>query len=142
MGLFKKKDEEKKCSRRCIIAIEIIVAVLLFLTLLGLKWLFLNVHDDLNIVKLDDQTINDVSFVDFQTKYEDDKGNVSVSVINYTDKEVIIPSLKIRLYSSDNSLVSQIEVTDTIVLDAKQEHLIENTIATNTKVARVEYVIE
>lgn len=142
MGLFKKKEEPNKCSRRLIIIIEIIVAVLLFLTLLGLKWLFLNVHEDSNIVKLDNQVVNDVSFVDFQTKYENNKGEVSVSAINYLDKEITIPSLKIRLYSSDNSLVSQIEINEPIVLDANQEHLIENTIATNTKVARVEYVIE
>lgn len=142
MGIFKKKEERKPCNKRCVIVIEIIVAVLLFLTLLGLKWLITNIDENANIVKLDNQVVNNVSFVDFKVEYINEQGNVTVSAINYTGEEIEIPNLKIKLYSSDNSLISQIEVSNPIVLDTNQERLIASTISTTSKVASVEYVIE
>lgn len=142
MGLFKKKDPVKTCNKRCVIIIEIIVAVLLFLTLLGIKWLVTNIDEDANVIKLDNQTVENVSFVDFEVEYKDEQGNVTVSAINYTEEDITIPNLKIKLYASDNSLVSQIDVPEEIVLESNQEHLITSTIATTTKIASVEYVIE
>lgn len=142
MGLFNKKENRKPCNKRCVIVIEIIVAVLLFLTLLGLKWLIINIDEDANIVKLNNQVVNNVSFVDFKVEYTEEQGNVTVSAINYTGEEIKIPNLKIKLYSSDNSLISQIEVADPIVLETNQEHLIASTISTTSKVSSVEYVIE
>lgn len=142
MGIFKKKGDKKLCNKRCVIAIEIIVAVLLFLTLLGLKWLITNIDEDANIVKLDNQVINNVSFVDFKVEYTDKQGDITVSAINYTNEEIEIPNLKIKLYSSDNSLISQIEVANPIALQTNQEQLITSTISTTSRVASVEYVIE
>lgn len=141
MNLFRKKEEKKTINRKTVIIIEVCCAVVLFLTLLGIKWLVTNRDVDVNVVKLENQVVENVSFVDFRIEYEEEVGNVTVSAINYTEEEIKVPSLKIKLYAADNNLISQIEVPE-FTLSTNQEHLIENKILTTTKVASVEYVIE
>lgn len=141
MGIFRKKQKEKTINKKLVIAIEVSCAVLLFLTLLGIKWLITNKAPDQNIVTLENQTVENVSFVDFKVEYVDEEGNVSVGAINYTDTKIEVKNLKIRMYAEDNNLVSQIEVP-AFVLETNQEHLIENKILTSSKISSVEYIIE
>ncbi|HPF83219.1 MAG TPA: hypothetical protein PLV83_03505 [Bacilli bacterium] len=142
MKLFKRKKEEKRINRKVVIIIEVFAALFLFATLLGIKWLVTNGNSESNIVKLENQEVSNISFVDFKVEYTKNKGNVTVSAINYKDQPVTINNLKIKLYAADNSLISQIEVADQVNLESNQEQLITSTIATTTKVASVEYVIE
>lgn len=140
MSLFRKKKESFGVDRKVVITFEIFGAIVLFLALLGIKWLYYNVES--SVIRLDNQTINDVSFVDFKADYTDDKVLVSVSAINYTEKELNIKNVKIRLYANDNNLISEINVPNIGVLATNQEYFIKNEIVLDVKIASVEYEVE
>lgn len=142
MWPFKKKEEKKTVNRVVVIIIEILLALLLFLSLVAIKWAITTKDPDANKIKLDNQTIENISFVDFVIDYTNNEGKLTVSAINYTDEKVEISKLKIRLYATNNSLISTIEIPDEIVLDKNQEHLITASVGNIDKVASVEYVIE
>ena len=140
MNLFKKKKEEKRISKPLVIITEFFIAIVVFLCAIGLKWLVANKYNP-KIIKLDDQTVEGITFSDFKVDYTDGKGKLTVNAINYTENPIIITKVTLRLYSKDNILISEIEVPNKVTLKTDEKYLISNEIATDTRVGKVEYKI-
>ena len=153
-GLFKKwrkrdKDgsEKVKMKKSTIIIIEVACAVLVFGILIGIKYLVTNKVDD-NVVYLENQVVENVSFTDFTLTYEDGKSTIKVNMINYTEENIEISKLTIKLYASDNTKVSEIIADlaadgNATVLGPNQETVVENVAELDlTDISKVEYVIE
>lgn len=153
-GLFKKwkkhdkDDSEKvKMKKSTIIIIEVVCALLVFGVLIGIKYLVTNKVDN-NVVYLENQVVKNISFTDFKLTYEDGKSTIKVNMINYTEENIEIKKLIIKLYASDNTKVSEITADLAIdgnvtVLGPNQETAVENVAELDlTDVSKVEYIIE
>ena len=140
MGLFKKKKEEKRINKTVVIIIELFVAVVLFLCAIGIKWLLTNRYNP-RIVKLEEQTVQGVTFEDFVADYSDITGKIKVNAINYTENDIVINGITLNLYAKDNTLISRIELPNKITLKPNEKYLITNEIATEVRIGKVEYEI-
>lgn len=151
-GLFRKKekglDKKTKMKKSTIIIIDVAVVVLLAAIALGIKFLVTNKIDK-NVVKLENQVVNNVTFTDFNLKYKNKKSNIKVTMINYTAEEIIIKKLTIKLYASDNRQVSEITVDylenadEPLKLGENQQSTFENSTKLDlTDITKVEYIIE
>lgn len=141
MGIFKRKKEPIRINKTLVIVIEFFVAIFIFLIAIGLKWLMANGYNP-RIVKLQNQEVNGITFSDFVVDYSDGNGNLSVNAINYSNEEVKIEKLTLILYAKDNTVISRIELPEEIVIKPKENYLINNEIATETRVGKVEYKVE
>lgn len=141
MGIFKRKKEPIRINKTLVIVIEFFVAIFIFLIAIGLKWLMANGYNP-RIVKLQNQEVNGITFSDFVVDYSDGNGNLSVNAINYSNEEVKIDKLTLILYAKDNTVISRIELPEEIVIKPKENYLINNEIATETRVGKVEYKVE
>lgn len=141
------KTEKVKMKKSTIIIIEVVCAALIFGILIGVKYLVTN-KDDNNTIYLENQVVKGISFTDFTLTYEDEKSNIIVSMINYTEENIEIKKIVIKLYASDNTQVSEITADLTVegsatVLGPNQETVIENVIELDlTDISKVEYVVE
>lgn len=140
MGLFIKKEE--KSNKKIVIFFEVLFAIILFLSLIGIKWLYYNGNNNSDTIKIENQVVNDISFVDFSAKYTDTKTTITVSAINYTSSPKEINSIKIKLYAVDNSLISEINVPSSFTLEPNHEHVISSELAKISEIASVEYIVE
>ena len=140
MNIFRRKKEEKRISKPLVIVIEISIAVLLFLAAIGIKWLLANKYNP-KILKFEDQIVEGITFSDFKLDYREDKNNLQVNAINYTEEEKNIKKIMLKLYSKDNTLISQIEVENDIKLKSNEKYLISATVDTEVKIGKVEYEI-
>ena len=140
MGLFKKKKEEKRINKAVVIIIELFVAIVLFLCAIGIKWLLTNKYNP-RIVKLEEQTVEGVTFSDFVADYSDVTGKIKVNAINYTENDIVIKGVTLNLYAKDNTLISRIELPNTITLKPNEKYLITNDISTEVRIGKVEYEI-
>lgn len=147
MEELKDNTPKVKMKKKTIIIIEVVCAVLIFATLLGIKYLITNKVDK-NVVKLENQLISNITFSDFVLKYKDEKSYISVNLINYSKEEIKINKLTIKLYASDNTKVSEILVdylnnSAPLVLGENQSTEVSNIIELDlTDIIKVEYVIE
>ena len=140
MNLFKRKKEEKQVSRPLVIIIELVVAIIIFLCAIGLKWLIANRYNP-RLIKLENQTVDNFTFSDFSVEYSDDKGLLKVNAINYTEEVISTDKITINLYAKNNTLISRIELPNKIILKPNEKYLISNEIATDVRVGKVEYII-
>ncbi len=140
MSIFKKKKEEKRINKAVVIVIELFVAIILFLCAIGIKWLITNKYNP-RIVKLEEQTVQGITFSDFVADYSNVTGTIKVNAINYTENEITINGLTLNLYAKDNTLISRIELPNTIILKPNEKYLITNEIATEARIGKVEYEI-
>ncbi len=153
-GLFKnwkkhsKDDSEKvKMKKSTIIIIEVVCAVIVFGILIGVKYLVTNKVDN-NVVKLENQVVKNISFTDFTLTYEDEKSTIKVNMINYTQENIEVNKLVIKLYASDNTKVSEVTANLAVdgvpmVLGPNQETAVENVAEIDlTDISKVEYVVE
>ena len=125
-----------------VIFFEILFAIILFLSLIGIKWLYYNGNNDSNEIKIENQIVNNISFVDFKAKYTDTKTTITVSAINYTESPIDIKSIKIKLYSEDGSLISEVNMPNELTLEQNHEHVISSELAKISEIASVEYIVE
>lgn len=139
MGIFRKKKEVKTVNRTVVIILEVLAALFLFTVLLAVKWAITSIDKDAGKTKLENQVVDNLSFVDFVI---DKEGVLTVSAINYTEETLNFKSVKIRLYAKDNSLISQVEVPEELELEKNQEHLITADVGNIDKVYSVEYIVE
>lgn len=142
MWPFKKKEEKKRVNRVVVIIIEILLALLLLFSLIAIKYVITANDSDANKIKLENQVVENVSFIDFVIDYTNNEGKLSVSAINYTENPLKITKLKINLYATNNSLISTVEIPDEITLEKNQEHLVTASVGNIDKVASVEYILE
>lgn len=151
-GLFRKKevglDAKTKVKKSTIVIIDIIVLVLLGAIAIGIKYLVTNKVDK-NLVKLENQTVNNITFSDFNIKYKKKKSHINVTLINYTAEEISINKLTIRLYASDNTNVSAITIDyledsgEPLKLGENQQTIVENSTPLDlTGITNVEYIME
>lgn len=141
----KNKEEKVPMKKSTVIIIEVLVAVVVLLAALGIKYLVTNRHDD-NVVRLEDQLIDNISFTDFVLTYEEGKSTINVTLINYTEEPIDINKLTIKLYAKDNTQVSEITAPlneGAGRLESNQRTEITSVIELDlTDIANVEYVIE
>ncbi len=140
MNIFKKKKEEKRINKAVVITIELFVAVLLFLCAIGIKWLVTNKYNP-RIVKLEDQTVQGITFEDFSVDYSDITGKIKVNAINYTENDIEINGVTLNLYAKDNTLIARVSLPTQKVLKPNEKYLITNEIATEVRIGKVEYEI-
>lgn len=141
----KNKEEKVPMKKSTVIIIEVLVAVVVLLAALGIKYLVTNRHDD-NVVRLEDQLIDNISFTDFVLTYEEGKSTINVTLINYTEEPIDINKLTIKLYAKDNTQVSEITAPlneGAGRLESNQRTEITSVIELDlTDIANVEYVVE
>ena len=140
MNLFKRKKVEKTISKPLVIIIEVSLAVIIFLCAIGLKWLITNRYNS-RLVKLENQVVNNFTFSDCSIEYSEDKGTLKVNVINYTEEVISTDKVTINLYAKNNTLISQIELPNKIILRPNEKYLITTEIATDVRAGKVEYKI-
>lgn len=140
-------SEKVKMKKSTIIIIEVVCAALIFGILVGIKYLVTNKAND-DIVYLENQVVNNLTFTDFTLNYENEESKVNVKMINYTEENIQISKLIIRLYAKDNTKVSEITADFTTdgnpyVIGPNQETLVENSVKLDlTNVSKVEYIVE
>ena len=140
MNLFKRKKEVKTVSKPLVIVTEMVLAIIIFLSAIGIKWLVANKYNP-KVVNLPNQTVEGITFSDFSIEYEEATGKLTVNAINYTDREIEVEKITLKLYSKDNTLVSEIEIPNGLKLNSNEKYLIANDINTRTRIGKVEYKI-
>ncbi len=143
--MFGRRKKEKLYSRKTVIAIEVIIAVLAILIGLGIKYLITN--QATNDINLSDQTVNNITFSGFTINFEKDgSSKINVSLINYTKEEVVVNSVTMKLYAKDNTQIAAItyeQDEDNNKIGPNQEVEIESsTSADLSGVTFVEYEIK
>ena len=88
----KNKEEKVNMKKSTVIIIEVVVAVVVLLVALGIKFLVTN-KENKNIVRLEDQLIENISFTDFILEYKDGKSVIDVTLINYTEEPIDVNKL-------------------------------------------------
>lgn len=152
--LFKKwkkhhedETEKVKMKKSTIIVIEVLVALVVFGALIGVKYLITNKNND-NVIKLENQVVKNISFTDFTLTYEKKNSNIYVNMINYTEENIEIKKLTIKLYAKDNTQVSEIKADLTVdgnptIIGPNQQTAVENSTKLDlTNISKVEYVVE
>lgn len=141
------KEKAVKMKKSTIIIIEVSCALVILFAAIGVKYLITNKVDN-NVIKLENQVVNNITFSDFTLKYEKKTSKITVNMINYTEENIEIKKLTIRLYAKDNTKVSEIVAdlqTDgnATVLGPNQRTQIENSTKLDlTDISKVEYVVE
>lgn len=141
----KNKEEKVNMKKSTVIIIEVVVAVVVLLVALGIKFLVTN-KENKNIVRLEDQLIENISFTDFILEYNDGVSTIDVTLINYTEEPIDVNKLTIKLYAKDNSKVSEIEIPfpdSTGRLETNQRTQAHNETEMDLRgIAKVEYIVE
>ena len=141
----KNKEEKVNMKKSTVIIIEVIVAVVVLLVALGIKFLVTN-KENKNIVRLEDQLIENISFTDFILEYKEGKSVIDVTLINYTEEPIDVNKLTIKLYAKDNSKVSEIEIPFpdlTGRLETNQRTQAHNETEMDLRgISKVEYIVE
>ena len=141
----KNKEEKVNMKKSTVIIIEVIVAVVVLLVALGIKFLVTN-KENKNIVRLEDQLIENISFTDFTLEYKDGKSVIDVTLINYTEEPIDVNLLTIKLYAKDNSKVTEIKNAFPEFagrLEKNQSIYVNHDIEMDLRgIAKVEYIVE
>ncbi len=140
-------SEKVKMKKSTIIIIEVACAALIFGVLVGIKYLVTNRAND-DVVYLENQVVSNLTFSDFTLNYENEESKINVKMINYTEENIQISKLIIRLYAKDNTKVSEITADFTndgnpYIVGPNQETIVENSVKLDlTNVSKVEYVVQ
>lgn len=141
----KNKEEKVNMKKSTVIIIEVVVAVVVLLVALGIKFLVTN-KENKNIVRLEDQLIENISFTDFTLEYKDGKSVIDVTLINYTEEPIDVNLLTIKLYAKDNSKVTEIKNAFPEFagrLEKNQSIYVNHDIEMDLRgIAKVEYIVE
>ena len=141
----KNKEEKVNMKKSTVIIIEVVVAVVVLLVALGIKFLVTN-KENKNIVRLEDQLIENISFTDFTLEYKDGKSVIDVTLINYTEEPIDVNLLTIKLYAKDNSKVTEIKNPFPEFagrLEKNQSIYVNHDIEMDLRgIAKVEYIVE
>lgn len=141
----KNKEEKVNMKKSTVIIIEVVVAVVVLLVALGIKFLVTN-KENKNIVRLEDQLIENISFTDFILEYKDGKSVIDVTLINYTEEPIDVNLLTIKLYAKDNSKVTEIKNAFPEFagrLEKNQSIYVNHETEMDLRgIAKVEYIVE
>lgn len=140
--MFKTGKKEIKLNKSMVIIIEVCVAFIILLSLIGIKYLVTNKSD--NSIRLDNQVISDITFSDFTISFDKEGSKVAVDLINYSQENIEIENVVIKLYAKDNTQISEITTPfQEGILEPNQSIKIENKTSVDlSEVAIVEYEIK
>lgn len=137
MGIFRKK--EKTYNKTTVIIIEIAVALVILLVGIGIKWLINNHDKDNGKVRIEDQVVEGISFVDFL--YNEDTSEYLVNAINYNVATINIKELKLYIYSDENAQVAAVTF-EGFDLEYNESHELKGKLPEGTSISTVEYAVE
>ena len=142
--MFWNKKKEKRYSRKTVIILEVIFAVLAILIGLGIKYLITNQKTD--TINLSDQVVNNITFSGFNISFSKSGSKITVNLINYTKEPIKFKSVEMKMYAKNNTQVASVSYGDgenEIELGPNQETLIESTTEVNlSNVTFIEYEVK